>query len=96
MVLDTAAELLSYYNQLLPQDLVHRPHLMQVIQGFTELHEHIMPITDRQSDGRIELSMSLVEFTEWANRLESVQQLTFLIYLHWVSDILQEVKNEND
>jgi hypothetical protein len=94
-VLDTASELLSYYNQFLPQDLAKHPYLILAIQGFTELHEHIKPITDRRTDSKLELSMSLAEFTEWANRLESIQRLTFLIYLCWVSDILQEAKNEN-
>jgi hypothetical protein len=94
-VLDTVAELLSYYNQLSPQDLASHPYLMLAIQSVTELHEHIKPITDRQTDSKLELSMSLAEFTEWANRLESIQQLTFLIYLCWVADILQEAKNEN-
>jgi len=95
-VLDAETELLNYYSQLPPQDLVHRPNLTTAIQALVELHEQILPANDHQTDGRIELPMSLAEFADWANRLEPIQNLTFFIYLHWVSDVLQVAEDEGN
>jgi len=39
--------------------------------------------------------MNLPEVAEWANRLESIQQSVCLIYLFWVSDVLEEAESSS-
>jgi hypothetical protein len=60
------------------------------MQALVELHEQLVPADDCSSDGRIEMSMNLEEVAEWANRLNTVQQSAFSMYLFWVSDVLEE------
>ncbi len=93
-ILDSETELLNYFNQLPSPEKINRPNLMTAMQGLVELHEQILPPSDRQADGRIELSMNLTEFAEWASRLETIQNLAFFVYLYWVSDVLQTVEAE--
>jgi hypothetical protein len=39
--------------------------------------------------------MTLAEFAEWTSRLEIIQQLVFLVYLYWISDVLQVAETGN-
>ncbi|MEQ8539484.1 MAG: hypothetical protein RIB93_18790 [Coleofasciculus sp. D1-CHI-01] len=94
-VLDTETEIIDYSKQLSPSEQENRPHLTTVVQGLAELHEQILPPADCSRDGRIELTMNLPEVAEWANRLESIQQSVFLIYLFWVSDVLEEAESSS-
>lgn len=91
-VLDAETEMIDYFNQLLPSEQANRPNLIAVVQGLAELHQQILPTPDCSRDGRIELTMNLAEVAEWASRLESIQQSTSLMYLFWVSDVLQEAE----
>jgi hypothetical protein len=36
--------------------------------------------------------MNLEQVAEWATRLDTVKQLAFLMYLFWVSDVLEEAE----
>ncbi|MEQ9625156.1 hypothetical protein [Coleofasciculus chthonoplastes] len=94
-VLDTKTEMIDYFKQLSPSEQANRPHLITAVQGLAELQEQILPTADCSRDGRIQLTMNLPEVAEWANRLESIQQSVFLIYLFWVSDVLEEVESSS-
>ncbi len=94
-VLDTETEMIDYFNQLSPSEQENRPYLITVVQGLAELHEQILPTADCSRDGRIHLTMNLLEIAEWASRLESIQQSISLIYLFWVSDVLEEAESSN-
>lgn len=91
-VLDAETEMLNYFRQLSPSEQENRPNLVIVVQGLAELHQQILPTPDCSRDGRIELSLNLAQIAEWASRLESIQQSVFLIYLFWVSDVLEEAE----
>jgi hypothetical protein len=91
MLLDAEASFFDYSNQIPSQDLENRPYLVMAIQGLLELNEQIQSIGDQQNGVQGELSISLTEFAEWVNRLETLQQLVLWVYLSWVSDILMEV-----
>jgi hypothetical protein len=89
-VLDVEIEIGSYFNALTPPERESRPYLATAMQALVELHEQLVPADDCSSDGRIEMSMNLEEVAEWANRLNTVQQSAFSMYLFWVSDVLEE------
>jgi len=92
-VLDAETEMINYFNQLSPSKQANRPNLITVVQGLVELHQQILPTPDCSRDGRIELTMNLAKVAEWASRLESIQQSVFLMYLFWVSDVLEEAEH---
>lgn len=94
-VLDAETEMINYFSQLSPSEQANRPNLIVVAKGFVELHEQILPTADCSRDGRIELTMNLAELAEWASRLESIQQSVSLMYLFWVSDVLEEAEHAN-
>jgi hypothetical protein len=94
-VLDAETEMIDYFNQLSPSEQANRPNLIAVVLGLAELHEQILPTADCSRDGRIELTMNLAEVAEWASRLESIQQSVSLMYLFWVSDVLEEAEQAN-
>jgi hypothetical protein len=94
-VLDAETEMLNYFRQLSPSEQENRPNLIAVIQGLAELHQQILPTPNCSRDGRIELTMNLAEVAEWASRLESIQQSVSLMYLFWVSDVLEEAEYAN-
>jgi hypothetical protein len=77
-VLDAETEMINYFNQLSPSEQANRPNLITVVQGLVKLHEQIMNLT---------------ELVEWASRLESIQQSILLMYLFWVSDVLDEAEH---
>ena len=85
--------MINYFNQLSPSEQANRPKLITVVQGLVELHQQILPTPDCSRDGRIELTMNLAKVAEWASRLESIQQSVFLMYLFWVSDVLEEAEH---
>lgn len=89
-VLDVEFEIGSYLNALTPPERESRPYLATAMQALVELHEQLLPADDCSSDGRTEMSMNLEEIAEWANRLNTVQQSAFSMYLSWVSDVLEE------
>jgi hypothetical protein len=94
-VLDAETEMIDYSHQLSPSEQANRPNLIAVVQGLAELHEQILPTVDCSRDGRIELTLNLAEVAEWASRLESIQQSVSLMYLFWVSDVLEEAEQAN-
>ena len=77
-VLDAETEMINYFKQLSPSEQANRPNLITVVQGLVKLHEQIMNLT---------------ELVEWASRLESIQQSILLMYLFWVSDVLDEAEH---
>ncbi len=89
-ILNAETEMLNYFTQLPLLEQANRHNLIAVVQGFIELHEQIIPTVNCSRNGRIELTLNLTEVTEWANRLEAVQQSVFLAYLFWASDVLEE------
>lgn len=94
-VLDAETEMIDYFNQLSPSEQANRPNLIIVDRGLAELHQQILPPANCYRDGRIELARNLAEVTEWASRLESIQQSVSLMYLFWVSDVLEEAEYAN-
>ena len=91
-VLDAETEILNYFHQLSRSEQENRPNLIAVVQGLAELHQQFLPTPNCSRDGRIELTMNLAEVAEWAGRLESIQQSVSLMYLFWVSDVLEEAE----
>jgi hypothetical protein len=91
ILLDTEAEIFDYFSQIPSQELENCPNLITAIQGLLELNDQIQPIGDQQNGDKVELSISLTEFAEWANRLKTFEQLVLWVYLNWVSDVLMEV-----
>ncbi len=91
MMIDTETELLKYYNQLSSQEQENRLDLRMAIHSLLELHDEIHFIGNQQNSAKFELSISLIEFSEWVNQLETFQQLILSIYLKWVSDVLMEI-----
>lgn len=89
-VLDVEAEIGSYFNELSSLEQTNRTHLIAAMQVLVELHEHILPTADCSRDRRIEVVMTLREISEWASRLNSIQQQVNVMYLFWVSDVLEE------
>jgi hypothetical protein len=98
-VLDAETEMCNYFHQLSPSEQENRPNLIAVDQELAELHRQMLPTADCSRDGRIELTMNLAEnlaeVAEWASRLESIQQSVSLMYLFWVSDVLEEAEYAN-
>ena len=91
VMIDTEVELLDYYNHLSSQEQESRLDLSVAVHGILELHDGIHSIGNQQNNSKFELSISLIEFSEWVNQLETLQQLVLSIYLKWVSDILMEI-----
>lgn len=98
-VLDVEVKIANYFHELSSVEQNNRPHLTTAIQILEEQHEHILPMADCSKDGRIEATINLTDIFEWANRLNLVQQQVSLMYLFWVSDVLEEasdiLNNEN-
>jgi len=94
-ILDARREMYDYCSQLSPSEQANRQNLSNVAQKLAELHQQILPTADCSRDGKTELTMSLAEVAEWASRLESTQQSVSLIYLFWVSDVLDEAEYAN-
>ncbi len=89
-MLDVEAEIGSYFNDLSSLEQTNRQHLITAMQILVELHEQILPIADCSRDGRIAVAMNLIEISELASRLNSIQQQVNAMYLFWVSDVLEE------
>jgi len=84
--LDAMAEMAEYFDKLPPIKQASRLNLLSAVQLLIELRDWIMPKTDFQE----RIRMGLEEIVHWANRLGTAQQYTFLIYLSWASDVLEE------
>lgn len=90
LTLDSASEIASYYNQLSLSEQVKRPNSTLAMQRLIELREQFLPNPEWVGDGTIEATMNLSEIAEWEGRLGIAQESAFLIYLDWMSDVLDE------
>jgi hypothetical protein len=89
-VFDIEIEIFSYFTNLTSPEQNNRPHLIKAMLVLGELHEQIWPMADCNKDEKIEVSMNCIQLIEWANQLNTVQQLAFSMYLFWVSDVMEE------
>ncbi|MEA5467534.1 hypothetical protein [Spirulina sp. 06S082] len=83
-------EIFTYFDNLTPSEQENRQNLISAIQRLRELNKQIFSNTNLQSGEVIEVEMDIEEVSEWAIRLNSIQQDIFSVYLFWVSDILDE------
>lgn len=89
-VLDVETEIVSYFNALSSLERTNRIHLIIALQILVKLSEQILPTDDCSRDGKIIVSMNLRQISEWASRLNSIKQQVNIMYLSWVSDVLEE------
>lgn len=89
-VLNIEKEIAGFFNELSTAEQEERPSLIAAMQVLVELHNQIMPTSDCHDGEIIRASMGLTQIAEWASRLETLQQQAFVLYLFWVSDVLEE------
>lgn len=86
-------EMIAYFNQLTSAQSENRSHLVSAMQMLPMLHEQVLPTDDCIYDEGLRAAMSFEDFITWSDRLSEAQSISFLIYLFWISDIMQEVEN---
>lgn len=85
-VLDSMTEMLNIFNKLSSIEREHRPNLVAVIQQVKELSEIVLPTSDYKDRA----TLNLASLVEWAGRLEKGREIALIVYLLWVSDVLDE------
>jgi hypothetical protein len=83
-VLDRMAEMVNYFNSLVPEERERHPALITAMQALVEMRENIMP--DEHFDG--ELKMDLASAREWMQRLETARGQAEFVRLYWAADVL--------
>jgi hypothetical protein len=63
---------------------------MEVFNALNELRNYIMPKDDCKS----EITLSFDDLINWANKLEKGRTYAFIAYLFWVTEILNNRRNE--
>lgn len=93
LLIDSMSEIWGYYNSLTnTEELASRSYLMNSMQVFSGLCEQLLPTENFTDEGNIQqVSMNFEEMTDWADRLSAAQQIASVMYLSWVSDVLEEV-----
>lgn len=89
-LLDVEHKICSYFTDLTSLERESRPYLVAAVQELVGINKQILPTDDCRRNGKIEVSMSFEEIAEWANRLNTIQQSAFSMYLFLVSDVLEE------
>lgn len=87
----TINEICGYCSEITDSELSTRPHLVDSIRVLSGLYKQLLPTENSTNEDSIQISMSSEEMTDWANRLSTAQLTASVMYLSWVSDILEEV-----
>ena len=88
--LDAVKDMADIFNRLGPQETAKRPHLVCAMQALGGIHSHLLP-TDGFDD---QVQMNLAEVAEWAERLAKARESAGMVYLHWASDIFDNMNVE--
>lgn len=88
-VLDTAAVMVATFDELPQSQRLERPNLIAAMELLVNLHTLLLPTDEPQAEGRIEAHMDFASIIEWADRLQEGQHYSLLLYLAWVSDVLE-------
>ncbi len=82
--LDSASEMLDYFNSREEVEKGKRPFLLQAVTTLRDLHYEI--INGKELNGKLQIGLS--ELKEWVPHLQSVLGQTELVRLLWVADVL--------
>ena len=91
VVLDVEVEIGNYFNNLSSLEQSKRPYLIKAMEMLLEIHQQILPKANCSKNEQIQVSINFEEIVMWANRLSKVQDSAFLMYLFWISDVLEEI-----
>jgi hypothetical protein len=83
-MIDAYSILASTVNELSPEEQAQRPYLFSAAQVLLEMRASLRPADDFQS----QMQMTLPAIVEWAERLRRAREDADLVYLFWVSDVL--------
>ena len=86
--LDSASEILDYFNRLEDDDKAKRPYLLQAVTALTDLHNEI--INGKEFNGKLQIGIS--ELKEWIPLLQSALSQAELVRLLWVEDVLDNIE----
>lgn len=82
--IDAGSAILNTYNGLSPAEQAQRPHLHTAVQALIEMQSNLLPFSG--ADGNI--TLSVMQTAEWAERLKKAREYAGLVYFFWVSDVL--------
>jgi hypothetical protein len=88
--LDAGSVIADTFNQLSPDEQATRTHLLSAVQALVEMQGALLP-TD-SFDGQV--SLTVTELGEWAERLKKAREYAALVYFYWVSDVLSNTTTD--
>lgn len=83
--LDSASEILDYFNSIEEGERAKRPYLVQAVTALTDLHSEI--INGKEFNGKLRIGVS--ELKEWVPHLQSAMVQAEMVRLLWVADFLE-------
>ena len=86
-VYDAGAEMGDRFDELSKPEQDEREYLSEAMAGLAEVHQLVRP-SNESNGGQ---AFNIGELADYAQRLEQAQQLTVVIKLFWIADVLDHL-----